>query len=397
DLVAVLGEESDVVYSFIAAESLDQATLEGLEEAIRAAGRAGARLHVLVVDENATNAGPLVSKLSEYYCPLGLKVGVAGPLDNEATIAAFIGYGERVTLATGYTGVLSPPMDVSTFILPEYPERLDGPGGSYLEVFGYALSNNTLGGAWIPIAVKCYNPGIGYMTVIADSTVFVNAIVGDESYRPRVSRLLDYVLPPPGGTLVVFDLSLYIDERYKSLAQVHPSTIVVLASRLYYEAERLGIELLSGSTLLSPLLLALTLATATLMLSMVMGESRRGPGRGRPKTARIGLACEAVESALERYGYTMRSLWKSTRASRAMGGEDYLELSRAAGRAIILCRLEEQLGPIADRVPPLRALLYPIRRLRERELLKISVLAGIMGDVMTRSDYPPGSQPGHGW
>lgn len=385
DLVLFLANASDITYMYAAPEAADPSLLDDLEEAMDFARRIGARFNVVVIDENGETAGEVVSFLAPRYCPLGSKISLIGPLDNEAAVAAFTVSGDRLLLATGYTGYLSLSPASSAFILPSYPVRLSGPQGSYIEVFGYVLANSTLGGEWIPLAAKCYKPGTGYMVVIADSTLFVNAVLGSEYYASLAGRLLEYVLPSdPSGSLVVFDLSLYLGEEYRALAEVHPSTVVILGSRLYYEAERLGIGLLSSSASLSPLLLALTLATATLILSIVAGESKaRKKKRGEKEPYLV--SCAEVEDALRTYGYSIAALWRNPEAARALGGEDHSELSRAAKRSQVLCRAGEYLQAL-NRLPPLRPIARLVDRLAGREALKLAILAGITGEILAKRD-----------
>ena len=385
DLVPILSSASDITYMYVAAKAPDPSLLSDLEEAMRAARRVGASFNVVVIDESGETAGEVVKELAPNYCPPGFRPELVGPLGNEAAIAAFTLPGDRLVAATGYTGYLRLPSSFSTFVLPSSPIRVSGPQGSYAEVFGFVLANSTLGGEWVPLAVKCYKPGRGSMIVVADSTLFVNAVLGSDYYAAQAGRLLDYMLPGGSeGSIVVFDLSLYLDEEYRSLAEVHPSTLVVLGSRLYYEAERFGIGLLSSSARLSPLLLALTLATATLIMSIVAGEAKHGK-RPRRREELRQLSCVEVEEALKAYGYSIKALWKSPEAARALGGEDYYELARAARRSHILCRLGEHLRPL-KRLPPLRPITALVDRLTSRELLKIAILAGVTGEILAKGD-----------
>ncbi|MCE4600346.1 MAG: hypothetical protein F7C38_02100 [Desulfurococcales archaeon] len=272
----------DLVYLAVGGVTREGTGLKEAYSLLEKARARGLRIHYVLLDEAPTPPVRDLTRQASLLICGSIPPQIRGILNS--TISTFYGLvqGEGYDIPTGFTGYITFTGDPIVYpVKPLLPQELN----SFTAIAAaWPYPAEPYQGKWYIVGVECRSAR-GSVVLIADSTIAVNLVTGtyNKSLDYIVNLIADRVASPE-TTLVVSDEELYVapgNENVQLILSLHPSILLLAASRLYGKAESVATSLMAKKGL-TPLLIAgiaSILASAALYSSLpprTGKEGRRG-------------------------------------------------------------------------------------------------------------------------
>lgn len=284
-----LANISDLVYLAVGGTLPDNASLREASVIIAQALKEGKRVHFILLDEAPRQpVEALAWNASQLICGSN-PPRIIGILNS--TISTFYGIaGDReYLLPTGFTGYITWSGD--PLVYPAKPFLPQPINGYQVIAAAWPYPSQPYAGEWYAAGAECRSMK-GSVVIIADSTIAVNLETGtvNESLE-YLDTLIRERVNSPNTTLVVSDEELYVSPGSESLQLVlslHPSVLLMAASKAYASLEKLSIQALDKIGL-TPLLVAglASILASSSIYSSLYGERRKRKASEKMKVRRL--------------------------------------------------------------------------------------------------------------